>query len=126
MLDLVLALYGCDWSEVPERVAGWGLQPAEATQWVQQLTGERGWRERVTAAKLAAHFALQDCVEPLVSTFERVPENYTCRAFHRMLGCFPDQLAESQRQRMRAWCLEARMSQSYQRHLLSILEAPPG
>lgn len=105
-------------------VAGWGLHPAEAAQWVQQLTRERGWRERVAAAKLVALFGLQNCVEPLVATFERAPENYTCRAFHRMLGHFPDELAQSQRQRMRSWCLDSRSSEGYQQHLLSILDAP--
>lgn len=125
MLNVVLPLYSSDWSQAPEVLAGLGLQSPQAVHWAQQLTRERGWRERVAAAKLVAIFALQDCVEPLVATFQRNPENYTCRAFHRMLGYFSDELAEAQRQRMQAWCLDCSGCEDYKQHLISILDTPP-
>ena len=117
-LDFVRALYGNDWNDLEEVLLNLQLEPELAYPLASRLSLNRGWRERVAAAKLIAAYRLQALVEPLIRTFASNPETHTCRAFHRMLKEFPEELQCSMRELLRDACGEG----SYGEHLLSILD----
>lgn len=58
---------------------------SEAKTLVKKSIDDRGWRERVAAAKLIVAFNLYESMEELLSTFRHNPEFYTCKAFVEMI-----------------------------------------
>lgn len=59
--------------------------PEHATEFVQRLAGEIGWRERYSAAIIITAFRLENLIPVLLQTFHRFPESHTCRAFAYMV-----------------------------------------
>jgi hypothetical protein len=86
MSELVRQLYGAHWGKVAERVKEFVQSKEEAEALVKELATNRGWRERVAAAKIITVYQLKDLVPNLVATFHEGPECYTCRAFSKMLA----------------------------------------
>ena len=86
MSELVKQLYGVHWGKVPDRVKELVSSQQQAETLVKELTLNRGWRERVTAAKIIAAYRLKALAPILVATFREGPEYYTCRAFSIMVA----------------------------------------
>lgn len=85
-IEIVKQLYGVHWGEVSDRVKKLVPSEQEAQTLVKALTQHRGWRERVTAAKIIVAYQLKELASNLVATFRNGPEYYTCRAFSRMVA----------------------------------------
>lgn len=85
MNDLVRQLYGMRWEEALERVKELVRTEQEAAMLVGELTRDRGWRERVAAARIVTAYRLGALAPNLAATFHEAPEYYTCRAFTEML-----------------------------------------
>lgn len=86
MNEFVKQLYGVHWGKVPDRVKELVPSEQEAETLVKELTLNRGWRERVTAAKIITAYRLKALAPNLVATFHEGPEYYTCRAFSKMVA----------------------------------------
>jgi hypothetical protein len=84
MNDLVRALCLAKWESSGALAKSLIASPELARSTAEKLIDNTGWRERVTAAKLIAAFELNDLVPALLTTFEKNPEEYTCRAFSRL------------------------------------------
>jgi hypothetical protein len=84
--EIVKQLYMTSWSQVSDSVQKLVRSEQEAQMLVKALTQHRGWRERVTAAKIVAAYKLNELAPQLVATFHKGPEYYTCRAFTRMIA----------------------------------------
>jgi len=74
MNELVKQLYGEDWGKASERVKELVRTEQEAESLVNELILVRGWRERVTAAKITTAYQLKALVPRLVATFREGPE----------------------------------------------------
>ena len=82
--EIVNIIYRVPWSEV-ETVVISMCEPSKVETYVQQLSKESGWRERVTAAKIINVYNLNQYIPNLIKTFSINPENYTCNAFCEMI-----------------------------------------
>ncbi|MNL61517.1 hypothetical protein D3C87_1854500 [compost metagenome] len=78
----------------------------------------RGWRERVTAAKVICAFRLEEFVAPLVETFPAGPETYTASAFSSMLSS----VRTPENDRLLAVLRDACPSTNYGKYLLEVIE----
>jgi hypothetical protein len=84
--ELVTRLYGGNWDSSCSIAKQVVASECEAIEFVKNATNQEGWRERVAAAKVVSAFSLSSLVQPLVATFIKNPEFYTCLAFSKMVA----------------------------------------
>lgn len=85
MIELVKQLYILNWDKATELAKELIHTKQEAETLASRLTRNKGWRERVTAAKIITAYNLKELAPDLVATFREGPEFYTCRAFSKMI-----------------------------------------
>ena len=85
MSEIIRQLYGKSWSGYEEKVRGVVATKSDAELLVKELISNKGWRERVSAAKIIVIYNLTNYIPELIETFVRAPEYYTCVAFTTMI-----------------------------------------
>ena len=120
LLDIVKALYCVKWENLPA-AAETLLSLEQAVKYTPILIQQRGWRERVTAAKLISSFKLHQFINDLIGTFSISPENYTCSAFVRLINSIEVENPKRLLQKM----IDSCSNDEYGDHLKRVIKDSP-
>ena len=85
MSENIRQLYSKSWDKFEEKVRNLAPNKNSAEVLVKELSRNKGWRERVSAAKIISAYDLKEYIPDLITSFELAPEYYTCCAFTTMI-----------------------------------------